>query len=266
MKTLFYSISISILLLLSLESNAQITLEHTFDDLLQWQGDIYMEQNLYPTNTYQITGIKDNSYSIMIYNSDYSLQSSKTFNFTPPIGYKISTVSVSRKLFNSDENYEFMVSYVNDNAFDNTHYKIKLYDQNGNVIKDFGTSYILTAYSYLHVVNGKLRLIIYNLTVDGKQKTEIYSVPGVAPAKVNSINESIVLPPYPNPSNSVITIPYQLQQGEKATMNIYNVQGQLIEIKNIDSNFNKALLNVSAYNKGTYIYELNGISKKFIVD
>jgi len=266
MKTLFYSISITIMMLVSLQLKAQITLEHTFDDMFQWQGDTYFDQNLFPTNTYQKAGIIDNSYNITIYNSDYSLQSNSTFNFTPPTGYKLNGVSISRKLFNSDENYEFMVTYVNDNAFDNTHYKIILYDQNKNVIKDFGTSYVLTASSYLLVANSKLKLLVYNYTLDGKYKTQIYSVPGVAPAKVNSINESIVLPPYPNPSNSVVTIPYQLQQGEKATMNIYNVQGQLIEIKNIDSNFNKILLNVSTYNKGTYIYELNGTSKKFIVD
>ena len=49
-------------------------------------------------------------------------------------------------------------------------------------------------------------------------------------------------------------------------MNIFNTKGQLIEAKQIDFSFDKILLNISNYSKGVYLYEVNGISKRFVVD
>jgi len=71
---------------------------------------------------------------------------------------------------------------------------------------------------------------------------------------------------YPNPANTTITLPYQLKQGEKSAMHIYNINGQLVETKQVDYVFDKILLNVSSYASGTYFYEVNGVSNKFIVN
>ncbi len=108
---------------------------------------------------------------------------------------------------------------------------------------------------------------IYDTQVQGslRFKTEIYSLPGVG-TNVRSAQAEKVSSPYPNPAKTTVTLPYQLKQGETSTMNIYSINGQLIESKQIDSVFNKILLNVSGYAKGAYLYEVNGVSNRFIVN
>ena len=59
--------------------------------------------------------------------------------------------------------------------------------------------------------------------------------------------------------------PYTLQPGETSQLRVYNMNGQLLETFHIGSDFDKILLNVSNYPKGTYIYTYNGVSKKFVV-
>jgi hypothetical protein len=106
----------------------------------------------------------------------------------------------------------------------------------------------------LHIVNNKLRLRVDRFYYDGttiSKQTEIYSLPGkttsVAPMVSNTISKS----PYPNPTNTTITLPYKLKQGETSTMHIYSMNGQLIETKQIDSGYDKILLNVSGYIRNT---------------
>ena len=48
-------------------------------------------------------------------------------------------------------------------------------------------------------------------------------------------------------------------------MNIFNINGQLIESKKIGYDFDKILLDVSGYAKGMYIYEVKNVSNKFVV-
>ena len=96
-------------------------------------------------------------------------------------------------------------------------------------------------------------------------KTEIYSLPGSISSSISAVKSSSIISPFPNPANSTINLSYKLAQGETAIMRICDIQGKLIEQKQIDCQFDKILLNVSNYNKGTYIYQVNGVSKKFIV-
>ena len=139
------------------------------------------------------------------------------------------------------------------------------------MLKDFGhiysggTFYVPT----FHMIsNGKYRLSIVRTknTSPITYETEIYSLPGNPPSDISSPRVISYQSPFPNPANSIITLPYQLRQGEMSVMHIFNLNGQLIEKKQVDSIFDKILLNVSNYVKGTYLYEVNGVSKKFIVD
>jgi hypothetical protein len=269
-KKLICNIAIGSMLLFLQTVNAQINLEHTFDGTVTWTGGSHVEQDLYPANSYYYTGVSANSYVVKIYNADYSIRSNNTYNFTPPAGYKVSAVSMSRKVFNTDDNYEFLVTYQKtDNLYNNTNEKIILHNQNGSTIKDFGFAYSLYAYPYFHIANNHYRLIVVKTYFDGSnftQQAEIYSAPGTPPTGVSNIRASEVQSPYPNPANSTITLPYQLKQGEMSVMQIFNINGQLIETKQIDYIFDKILLNVSEYTKGVYIYVVNGVSNRFIVN
>jgi len=42
-------------------------------------------------------------------------------------------------------------------------------------------------------------------------------------------NSSILLPAYPNPFNTTITIPFKLNRSSQITLNVYNVQGKRVK-------------------------------------
>jgi hypothetical protein len=280
-KNKYYTSLIAAMFCLSQVSNAQITLEHTFLNesvsfnmgVVNGELNYLSEVTTYPENSFYLAGVVNNSYRIKIYNSDYSLHTNQTYNFTPPEGYRVASVSPSKKLFNTDSNYEFLVRYtkISYSSYDNEDEKLILYDANGNIIKDFGTGYSFWVSSQLYIINNKYKLLIYRNLFDEEDNsftnTEIYSVPGTpSSSNVRTASVNSRLSPYPNPANTVITLPYKLEQGEFSVMNIFSISGQLIETKQIGYDFDKILLNVSNYAKGVYFYEINGVSNRFIVE
>ena len=60
-------------------------------------------------------------------------------------------------------------------------------------------------------------------------------------------------------------LPYVLEDGETATMSIYDLNSRLIERFEIDSHSNQIQVNVSEYSPGMYLYEYKGKGGKFIV-
>ena len=74
-----------------------------------------------------------------------------------------------------------------------------------------------------------------------------------------------MLLPYPNPASSIVNLPYEIPQGTTAEMRIFNLDGQLVDVKQIGSHFNNIQLNVDNYTAGIYFYEYNGNKGKFIV-
>lgn len=279
-KKIFYGISLICGLLLTQTLNAQILLEYTFNEhvffntgVVNGEVNYLTETTTYPENSYFTTKIGDNSYTIKVYNLDYSLNINETYYFTPPSGYIVYSVFMSKKLFNSDDNYEFVVTYrkITSVSYDNTHYHCILYNQDGSIIKDFGAGSSITVYTMLPVIDNRIKLIVYRYLYDSSNsnlcKTEIYSVPGNPSGKASELkaikSQSL---PYPNPANSIITLPYQLKQGETSVMHIFDINGQQIETKQVDYVFDKILLNVSEYEKGVYIYEVNGVSSRFLVN
>ena len=264
MKKLIYSAAIVSLLFFSQTANAQINLMHTFDGSISW--------NWYSPTINYYTGVNITTKQVNLYNEDYSLYKSVTV--TPPAGYDIANTSnFSKNIVTTDGKITFFVFFTNFSTDANSTYAIKLYDENGTVVKDFGysASYSINIHS---VSNNKYRLSFLRLSYNPYPtnpiyKTEIYSLPGTAPTPTNVKSmqiENTSMPPYPNPANTIITLPYQLKQGEMSIMRIYNINGQLIETKQIDSVFDKILLNVSGYAKGMYLYEVNGVSNRFVVD
>jgi len=181
---------------------------------------------------------------ITFYNLDYSVF--KSLNL--PAGAYVSWVTT--KMFNTDANIEFLCKVNN---------SFKLFDENGVIIYDFIDDYpsCVTLNS-----NGEFKLYSANSTTG---KRSIYSLSKQS-TKLNIISDNPCTNPYPNPAKQIINLPYQLEQGKQATMKIVDVNGKQITTKLIDSTFDKILLDVSAYQKGLYIYEYNGKSGKFLVE
>ena len=166
----------------------------------------------------------------------------------------------------------FFVIFSNPNHPDvNLRANLTLYNEDGIMIKDFGYGQTLVLLGIHLISNGKYRLSIFRSIINPQPYeatilTEIYSLPGNPPSGTASPRASVNQYPYPNPASSTITLPYQLARGEVSAMHIYSLNGQLIETKQIDATFDKILLNVSNYTKGTYLYEVNGTSNIFIIN
>ena len=85
---------------------------------------------------------------------------------------------------------------------------------------------------------------------------------GVETVGINELNEKSLLC-YPNPAQNYITIPYNISHNQ--FLNIYNVNGELVEKIKVYSNSDKKELNISNYKAGIYFFKLNGKTNKFIV-
>lgn len=277
-KISFYTSIVAIMCCLSQVSNAQITLEHTFknESVSVMSGNVngkpnFFVEKLFPVGSFYFTEVVNNSVHIKAYNPDYTLIIDKTYSLTPPTGYKTSYVWVFKKVFNTDDNYELLVTFskISPVSDDNEACRLILYDSNKNVIKDFGAGNMFYIGNIVYIINNGCKVPISRYLYNGGDlvaNTEIYSVPG-DPSAYDAGNTSVdsFSSPYPNPANTYITLPYKLNEGEFAVMNIFNINGQLIESKKIGYDFDKILLDVSGYAKGMYIYEVKNVSNKFVV-
>lgn len=226
-----------------------------------------MDQDI---DMYTVTDAANNR--MTLYNKDYFLY--KTVSFTPPAGYIISHPDyITRDLFNADDKIEFIVILELSPTPEhlNTLSICRIYNEDGTVIKDLGTAYSFNSTVHKISADNSWRLAVnkmsYSQSSGTKSITEIYSLPGNAStdniSPQNIKNNQLFA--YPNPSNTIINLMYQLKQGEKNTMNVFDIQGKLIEQIQLDYTFNQFPLDVSAYRTGVYIYEINGTRNKFIV-
>lgn len=245
-----------------MSSKGQISLDHTFDvgryDYSNVWYYIVNDEICYYTQFF------DNDSKVLevkFYNSDYSFRKTCSLNFSSNSGFDAYVIYVSQKLFNDDDLIEFIVHDPMSSGGDNTF--VAIYNENEQLIQKFDgaihITYLDNPMIFQYQNSAKL-IISYT------DRTEIYALPGSLPNNIiEGVSKSLVNPPFPNPSSSVINLPYLLEQGQSSVMRIFNMNGQLIEIKNIDSTFDKIRLNIESYKSGIYIYEYNGVSNKFIV-
>ena len=265
-KKLIFTTLIFVAFMCSLNLRAQITLEHTFPTVWQQPAMFYENVNLY-------VWYGDNQ--VKLYNTDYSLY--KTITVPSPSGkyLHIGRVLFPNTVYSTNGKIGFVVIFytvIDGNSGEST--GVRIYDEDATLLVDLGFCYEVGNISINKVDNNQYRLSIervYGYDDFSNPVTEIYSLPG-KPSTV-SIGDNMAISgdynvqqPYPNPAKTAISLPYQLKQGETSVMHIYNANGQLMETKQIDYVFDKILLNVSGYAKGTYFYEVNGVSNRFIVN
>lgn len=207
-----------------------------------------------------------------IYNNDHSVY--KTVKVTIPSGYSLYKGDyiqyASSHLFNTDDKIEFLLKTCSMSTYT---YKCILYNEDGTVIATFD-DVEGDVYAYVSSDNVfKLRINIesssYNSTTKKQSFTsgpKIYKLDGVVPTSLRSatVTEDDDLA-YPNPSNTIVNLPYHLEAGATGTMLIYGLGGNLIEQKSISGSSSILPLNVSAFAPGTYIYKYNNGSGRFIV-
>jgi len=169
-KLTFILIAIS-LLFFSQTANAQINLEHTFDGSVQYSADL-------PRCNYyiQLSGFQVKLYS----DENYSLYKSVTV--TPPTNYTILGVyNPCQNVFTTDNKVTFFVICYNNSASGTNQFcTMRLYNEDGTIVRDFGYSSSFL-FPYIHrTSNNKYRLYV-NRTTSTSNKTEIYSLPGTPP-------------------------------------------------------------------------------------
>lgn len=238
-------------------SFAQLTLLHTFNGNVQAQGEYISEA----INRY----IYRNGNTIQIYAPDFSLE--KQVSISLPAGYEINNVITSQHFFNSDNMYEFFITAGQTGSPASDHYSYSaIINDEGSTIYNFGYTYIFNGGFYK--IAGQLRLVLLKYIYTGSSTwsytTEVYSCGGNY-SGIASNEPANMLPPYPNPATSIVNLPYEIPQGTTSEMKIFNLNGQLIEVKQLGSHFNNIQLNVDHYAAGIYIYEYNGNKGKFIV-
>ncbi len=237
-------------MLIGLHLNAQINLEHTF------QHEVNTINTQSGTFYYYYNGN-----TINFYNDDYSFYTSTTI--TPPNGYKICNFgNISSKLFNLDNNIEFTCTFQD--TLNYSGYLLKLFNANGNELKNFGNS----LFFYMHqTINKKLRFLVVRYTnYPYNFVSDIYSLPGTLPNKLSENKFCENLLAYPNPAKDNIFIKYNIDKSEITDLNIYNSNGVLIESVKIGGDFQQIKINVNRYRHGIYIYKYNNVTGKFIIE
>lgn len=184
---------------------------------------------------------------------------------------------ITSKVFNDDDNYEILLLYTLDDndATASMSYQEKLaiqhrlilVDKNGNVLHDFGMAFGFLINTCLISYNGKwfwvLNKNIYNLeTSQTEYKTEIYQISKQSPQGLTQVSVQH-MPAYPNPTSSQLNIPIGTQNG-MCQVNIYDMNGHLIETKMGNDNGEVINVNVSNYPTGNYIYQNGSNTGQFI--
>ena len=243
--------------------SAQLTLDHTFNGYVNASFSNIISE---PVGYY--CSSMNNASAIYLYNPNYSLY--KTVSINLPSGYSNAQATVLGKhLINTDDKVEFFVTAYNSNNSYNSLYTAMIVNEDGTMIQHFGYSYTIS-YLGIYVVEGQLRLSILKATYNEQSyqtsyQTEVYVCQGNYSAVASFGEDDIMLRPYPNPTTTLVNLPYHIEKGTVSTINIYNVGGQLIESYNIGGDFERITIDVNNYAKGIYIYEYNGISNRFVV-
>ena len=285
-KTLFTLAIIIAMLSATLCANAQIKLVHTFDghvnfsaktayvlDVgdLAYGGSYFRFSDLPEGLFYMGKWGSGQTYTETIYNNDFTLKSTNTHTFTPSGEFYPTCVYNTKKLFNNDDNSEYLVIGYGEND----RLRLCLFNESDELIYDFGYLGNSTDYmgsytgSYSCQIDNKCYFVVKRLSRNSSSDdytytTDVYLIDGVdstnAPRK-----DTKQFTPYPNPSHTVINLPYSSEYRGK-TIHIYNSQGSLMEQLSTPAESNQIQLNISNYPKGIYYYEINGTSQAFIVD
>lgn len=263
-------IILAITSVISILAFGQISLEKTYSGIVSKdpENEKFGYYKLYPINEHldnsEVVGyalIDSRDISMKIFNLDYSLSSSITIPI--PSGYTSFRIeNISKYLYNNDDKVEYFILF----SGSNTNKRInQILNEDGNILIQMN---ILSALDYFIADNKFMMKCAQYIHSDDYSETEyieeIYSLGGKVPTEVPLLKSHSIEKPYPNPSKTIINIPYDI--GSNTTvLNIYNSNGQIVETKKLDNYFNKIELNVSDYKSGVYIYKYNDIANSFIV-
>lgn len=202
------------------------------------------ERILYYLDTTQLYLLNDDLSERAIvecrYQSDYEL-------------YSVS--SISKHVFNQDDQVEFLVVYKHKTARP-WQYHVFLMNDLGDIVFDFGQNYN----NGFVILKDSGNLLLLR----GTNISTTYSLPS-APASVavNQTSQESLIDCFPNPADTYVTIPYKVNA--YTTLSILTIEGKTIAHYLLDSNQSEVRVDVSSLTPGVYVYHYNQVSKQFIV-
>lgn len=249
-------------------ANAQITLLHTFEKagVLACSPTIVEDLGVYYYTTDSTDEQNIHHYpTFYFFDSEFNLYWSYQFDLGR---YANVSLFPTKHLIDTDDGLEFVVIESQSVAIGGSVTHSYIMEEDGTIIYDFDDTkeQVLDSSFDFVLVNNEIRLLrnmsYYNLGTMTSE-LEIYGTGGDYSAEEFQLVPNSTA--YPNPARNNITLPYELEDGETATMSIYNLNGQLIKRFEINSHSNQVQLNVNAYSPGIYLYEYRGRSNRFIV-
>lgn len=252
------AILLSLLLSVSIHSQSQITLEHTYSGV----SAAYI--NL-PVSGYKYYIMDVTNSQCRLYNNDHSLW--KTINLSVPANYYLYDIQyVTENLFNTDNTIELLyVSYTYNTSLAYYTYDTRIANENGTLLLSVpGAGY---SYVYPAQTGSKLFMWVYNYSVSPSTvNTLIYAIPGQTSSATNDspVDEQVSLQhAFPNPATNTVTIPYSLPPNVKqAELKLYNVSGALVKSFTIDHTFETLVMQTSDLPAGMYLYRIESAGFK----
>jgi hypothetical protein len=238
-------------------------------------GQITLDKNFASENLQAYTNADETFYysvghgmnAVKIYKADYSIY--KQFTPSVPSGYSMfidqynNNFILSKNIFNTDNKLEIIITFEKYNpATSEREYIIKIYNEDGNIIHEFGPNYKFSDEYDINIYHdnttniNKLRLFNQNTN-----STEIYSLPTTL-LSAKEIQSKAKLSAFPNPTNKILNI---INPGKGSnTVEIYESTGKRVLTQHFNVSDNKISINVENLPVGTYFYQIGEIRSKFI--
>ena len=245
--------------LLTLNINAQVTLEKTYN----YSTSIVK----FETSGYKYYLMDVPNAQCRIYNMDHSLY--KTISCPVPSGFYLSDVKLlSEKLFNSDSGIELVITYYKYVSTQTSYYYIygsRIISESGSVLVNIDGA----QYMYVNKTGDNMyKLFAYCFdysTSPEKVWTNIYSLPGTPVTGYASAekNRDTFIAAFPNPASNQFKITYQLPgNASQGILRLFDSNGRQVDQFIVDRHTDHLAIDVKRYNPGLYHYFVESGSSK----
>ncbi|MBI3503140.1 MAG: T9SS type A sorting domain-containing protein [Bacteroidetes bacterium] len=267
MKKIIYII----LLAYSINANAQIALEHSYDTASTFKSGSPALSDQLELVHFEVSGdryVKINRHGekISIYDLNHVLL--KTIDLSGfPGSPNLYILYLSESLFDTDPGIEFM--YTSDQTSTPPYIYTGIYNDDGTLIfSDTAIAEILInfpsqQYPIYNTTQGTKMILSYKGSTLSSFKAKVFSLPGTLSAGIQEGNAALMQAQgaisnlYPNPSTGKVTLQYELPKGEReGEIILYNTQGAEVKRYKVDDTFKDLLLDNTQLPAGTYFYQL----------
>ncbi|WP_160138159.1 T9SS type A sorting domain-containing protein [Chryseobacterium sp. c4a] len=234
----------------------QMNLEHSYtSDGSHW--NIYSDS----TTSHYLIGKANNTFEI--YHANHTLYKTLTpnipanYTFIPELFWE--SYSISKRIFNTDDKLEFILTFLNNQ---NGQHLMLIISEDGNIIKQFGNEYH-SLYQIFHDAVSNQNKFVISKSSGTNTITEVYALPtsSLTTLEIQTQNKN-KLSAFPVPANKLLNIMNPRNGGNN--VQVYDVSGKMVLHKSFGSGEKNIALDVESLKAGVYLYKIGDQSSKFI--